>query len=84
MRLQTLPPGPEPQVQDYFDEIPEGLCDAPQLIDGVNGATAICNGVENIVVVSNGKFVHIVYLASGNGATHDQGAALGKAADERL
>jgi hypothetical protein len=84
VRLTDLPDGPDPQVSDYFDEIPADLCDPPQLIDGVNGATTICQGVENIVVVSDGKFVHIVYLASGNGATHEVGAALGAAADERL
>ena len=84
VRLQALPPGPEPKVEDHFNEIPPGLCDTPQLISGLNAASAICMGVENIAVVGDGKFVFITYLASGSSATHEQGAALGRAAAQRL
>ena len=84
VRLQALPPGPEPKVEDHFNEIPPGLCDTPQLISGLNAASAICMGVENIAVVGDGKLVIITYLASGSSATHEQGAALGRAAAQRL
>ena len=54
------------------------------LVDGINGASAICQGVEDTGVVGNGRFVLIVYLASGTSATHEQGAELGRAANARL
>jgi hypothetical protein len=84
VRLRDVPAGPEPQVSDYLDQIPARLCDTPQLVDGENAASAICMGVLNVGVVADGKFAFITYLAPGNTATHDQGAALARAAAERL
>ena len=84
VRMRTLPPGPEPNVSDYFDQIPVGLCDTPELVDGVNGASVLCLGVLNVAVVGDGRYLIITYLAPGTSATHDQGAALAQAADERL
>ncbi len=80
VRLRTLDPGPDPRVSDFLDEIPAGLCDTPQLVPGLNAASAICLGVLNVVVVGNGKYAAIVDLAPGNSATHDQGAQLARAA----
>ena len=63
--MRTLPPGPEPNVSDYFDQIPVGLCDTPELVDGVNGASVLCLGVLNVAVVGDGRYLIITYLAPG-------------------
>ncbi len=67
-----------------------GVCRDPLLRwqSGSPGSTprrsCACGAIEDVVVVGDGQFGLVIYLAAGNGVTHDQGTALARAAAERL